>query len=159
MASAPGGHGPQKKVRRGVRFGPRIPYRPRWPIDDGNFLLLEVNMNGLVGWGEGGAGPRTAGNPGFVPQLESLEARVALSTWSAGKKVKIDFVDENPHIPAHVFTLPPPAPALAAAPADPDAPPGLVHAPAGQDGFHSVWVGPGDDVTTMRSGKATPILF
>ena len=119
-------------------------------------------MNGLMGWGEGGMGPRTAGNPGFVPQLESLEARVALSTWSAGKKVKIDFVDEYPHIPAHVFTLPPPAPGLAApaGSADPDGPPGLVHAPAGQDGFHSVWVGPGDDVTTMRMvGIATPILF
>ena len=111
-------------------------------------------MNGLLSWGDESVGPRAAGTRGFVPTLESLETRVVLSH---GGKVKIDFEVANPHVPAHVSTLPPPTVHLAAAPAGPDEPTGLVQVAGDQDGFDRVWVGSGDDIAIKR--KATPILF
>ena len=109
----------------------------------------------LLGWGDETVPPQKAADPGFMPLLESLEARVVLSH---GGKVKIDFEIANPHVPAHVSTLPPPAVDLAATPAGSDGPSGLVHVPVGQDGFDRVWVGNGGEVI-LTHGKATPILF
>jgi hypothetical protein len=109
-------------------------------------------MNGLLGRSDEAAGPQSAANRGFVPQLESLVARVALSTWGAGKKVKIDFAVANPEVPAHVSTLPPPAVGLAAAPADANGLSDPVHVPGGDEaGFARVGVGGGWDLA--KSGK------
>jgi hypothetical protein len=130
---------------------------PRWEFDVGYLFHWEVKMNGLLSWGDESVGPRAESTRGFVPNLESLESRVVLSH---GGKVKIDFEIANPHVPAHVSTLPPPAVHLAAAPAGPDGASeatGLVHVSGDQDGFDRVWVGSGDDIAIKR--KATPILF
>jgi hypothetical protein len=88
----------------------------------------------LLGRGDEAGPPRAAADAGFVPRLETLEARVALSTWSVGKKVKIDFAVANPDVPAQVSTLPPPAVGVAPPPADADAAAGLVRVP-GRAGF------------------------
>src|SRR5947209_3936995 len=79
------------------------------------------------------AGPsRAAPDRGFVPRLESLEARVVLSE---GKKVKIDFAITDP---AQVSTVSPPAVGLVAPPAGPFAAAGPVQVPGGNAGFDPV---------------------
>ena len=139
----------------------------------------------LPGWGDEAVPPRAAGG-GFVPHLESLEARLVLSG-----KIKMDFAVANPDVPAHVSTLPPPAVGLAPAPGGAGEAAGLVQLPGGESGFDrgggdwidpaktdkdkfepyyaggsasgsahvlGVWVGVGNE-SPVPAAKATPILF